>query len=203
MDAEQPEAGPAAEAPPLGVRSKYPVFLAVLMGWLAVDQASKLWVVQNLRVGVDEIPVVPGFLSVVHAQNHGAAFSSLEGQWGVFMVFLAVALVVILDLLRRLRPDALFMAGILGMILSGALGNGIDRMRQRYVTDFIRVYTDLERPKAWLVENFGTNTWPIFNVADSVLLVGVALFLVHYLFLEESEEADGDEPAAAPHDATG
>jgi signal peptidase II len=177
------------------------VFLAVLGACLGIDQASKFWVVANLRVGLDEIPVIPGFLSVVHAQNHGAAFSSLEGQWGLFMVFTAIATVVVLDLVRRLRPDALFMAGVLGMILSGALGNGLDRFRQRYVTDFIRVYTDLERPKEWLIENFGTNTWPIFNVADSVLLVGVSMFLVHYLFLEESDEAG--EPVRAAEEPAG
>lgn len=177
---------------------KYLVFAGMLGFWLALDQASKAWVVANLTVGRDEIQIIPGFFSLVHAQNTGAAFSSLDGQWGLFMVFTAVATVIVLDLLRRLRTDALFMAGILGMILSGAWGNGIDRVRQRHVTDFLRVYTDMERPKAWLVENFGTNTWPIFNIADSVLLVGVALFLVHYLFLEEAEEA---EPTQAPEDA--
>ncbi|MEZ4321553.1 MAG: signal peptidase II [Myxococcota bacterium] len=166
---------------------KFVVFTAVLVAGIGLDQLSKGWVVANLVVGRDEIPIIPGFLSVVHAQNHGAAFSSFEGMWGLFMVFTAVATVVVLDLLRRLRPDALFMAGVLGLILSGALGNGIDRIRMGYVTDFIRVYTELEGPKAWFIQNFGTNTWPIFNIADSVLLIGVTLFLVHYLFLEEAE----------------
>jgi len=178
------------------MRHKYLVFGAIYASLLFADQASKYWVVQNLRVHVDEIPIIPGFLSIVHAQNHGAAFSSLEGQWALFMVFTAIATVVVLDLVRRLRADSLFMAGILGMILSGAHGNGLDRLIQRYVTDFIRVYTDLAGPKAWLIENFGTNTWPIFNIADSVLLVGVAMFLVHYLFLEETEEAAETAPPA-------
>lgn len=172
------------------MNKKLVVFTSVLVGGVLIDQISKWWVVSNLTVGIDEIGILPGFLSVVHAQNHGAAFSSFEGQWGLFMVFTAVATVVVLDLVRRLRPDAAFMAAVLGLILSGAIGNAIDRIRMGYVTDFIRVYTDLEGPKAWLIQNFGTNTWPIFNIADSVLLIGVTLFLVHYLFLEESEEVD-------------
>jgi len=172
------------------MNNKFVWFSAILAGGLLADQLSKAWVVQNMVVGVDEIPVIPGFLSVVHAQNFGAAFSSFEGMWGLFMVFTAVAVVVVLDLLRRLRPDAIFMASVLGMILSGALGNGLDRIRMGYVTDFIRVYTDLEGPKAWFIDNFGTNTWPIFNIADSVLLIGVTLFLVHYLFMEEGEPED-------------
>lgn len=188
-----------SDAPSSPLLHKYSVFAVILAIGLIADQASKTWVIANFVLGVDEMQLIPGFLSVVHAQNHGAAFSSFEGMWGLFMVFTAVAIVVVLDLLRRLRADQAFMAGILGLILSGALGNGIDRVRLGYVTDFIRVYTDLEGPKAWLIANFGTNTWPIFNIADSVLLVGVTLFLVHYLFLEEGEpELDDEElPEAA------
>lgn len=174
------------------------VFASVTAVGFALDQATKAWIVANVAYATEEIPVIPGFLSIVHAQNFGAAFSSLEGQWALFIVFTAIATVVILDLLRRLRPDAAFTAGILGLILSGAHGNGLDRLRLGHVTDFIRVYTDMPRPKAWLIENFGTNTWPIFNVADSVLLVGVSLYLVHYLFLEEAEEAVEGKPAEEP-----
>ena len=197
------------------------VFASVFGACLAVDQLTKLWVVNTLATRctrtsppgcVDEIPIIPGFFSFVHAQNHGAAFSALDGQWAIFMVFTVIATIVVLDLVRRLRPDAVMIAGVLGMILAGALGNGIDRMRSRppgspglgtplplpgsepagehYVTDFLRVYTESPGLQQWFVDNFGTNTWPIFNIADSVLLVGVALFLVHYLFLEEGDPDD-------------
>jgi len=180
------------------MNNKFVWFSVILLGGIAADQLSKAWVVQNMAVGVDEIPIIPGFLSVVHAQNFGAAFSSFEGMWGLFMVFTVVAVVVVLDLLRRLRSDAIFMASVLGMILSGALGNGLDRIRMGYVTDFIRVYTEIEGPKSWFIDNFGTNTWPIFNIADSVLLIGVTLFLVHYLFIEEGEPED-EQLDGMPH----
>lgn len=186
---------------------KYSVFLATFIAWLFIDQATKLWTINALDVGSGQYHVFPGLLrsmpetpednplfglSFVHAQNFGAAFSSMEGQFWLFIVFTAVATIVVTDLMRRMRPDDGFTAGTLAMILSGAWGNGIDRIRIGHVTDFIRVYTDDPSLKAWFIERFGTNTWPIFNVADSVLLVGVTLFLVHYLFLEE-EEVTGEE----------
>lgn len=173
------------------VPKSWQIFAYALGFWLAVDQATK-WGATKLRVGVDEIPVIPGWLSAVHAQNFGAAFSSMEGQYALFLVFVAIATVIVFNLVRQMRHDDTFMAMTLGMILSGAWGNGLDRLRIGHVTDFIRVYTDSPGPKAWLIENFGTNTWPIFNIADSALLVGVTLFLVHYLFIEEHDEATTD-----------
>lgn len=165
------------------------VFTFTLAYWLAVDQATKWWTIRSMRVGVDEIEVIPGLLSAVHAQNFGAAFSSLEGQFWIFIVFTFVATGIVFDLVRRMNPTQTFTAATLGMILSGAWGNGLDRLRIGHVTDFIRVYTDSPGLKTWFIQNFGTNTWPIFNIADSVLLVGVSVFLVHYLFLDEDENA--------------
>ena len=172
---------------------KYYVFGGVLSICLLADQLSKEWVVRNLRYAVDEVPIIPGFLSMVHAQNTGAAFSSFDGQYTFFLVFVAVATVVTFSFLAYLRDEATFIAGVLGMILSGAWGNGLDRVRFGHVTDFIRVYTEIPSLKAKLIENFGTATWPIFNIADSVLLVGVSLFLVHYLFVEDTDTVDPEE----------
>lgn len=175
--------------------NKFTVFAGVFFALLALDQATKSWTIWMFpRPGVGEVHLIPGFLSLVHAQNFGAAFSSLEGQQTLFLVFTVVATVIVLDLLRRLRTDALFMAGVLGMILSGAIGNGFDRVRLGHVTDMIRVYTEYPPLERWLVERFHTATWPIFNIADSVLLIGITFFLVHYLFLEE-KESDGEESA--------
>ena len=173
------------------IPQKWRMFGVTVGYWLLVDQATK-YGTTLLRVRVDEIPVIPGWLSIVHAQNFGAAFSSLEGQYWLFIVFVAVATVIVFELLRRLPADSPFMAVTLGMMLSGAWGNGLDRLTKGHVTDFIRVYADTPALKSWLIENFGTNTWPIFNVADSVLLVGVTIFLLHYLFLEEDEPVEVD-----------
>ena len=178
------------------VSKKLVVFLSVFVGLLAADQLSKSWTIWMFpKAGIGELQIIPGWLALTHAQNFGAAFSSFEGQWGMFMVFTVIATVIVLDLVRRLRPDATFMAAVLGMILSGAIGNGADRLFKGHVTDMIKVYTEYPPLRDWFIERFHTATWPIFNIADSVLLVGIALFLVHYLFLEENENEAEDEAA--------
>jgi signal peptidase II len=84
----------------------------------------------------------------------------------------------------------------LGMILAGALGNGIDRLRLGYVVDFFKAYAGEEPLRSWFIDRWGTNVWPIFNVADSMLLVGVALFALRFLTQREGEIADDEEPEA-------
>src|SRR5687767_14666994 len=111
-------------------------FALTLVAGLVLDQLTKAWVVANLALSVDEIDIVPGRLSVVHAQNTGAAFSTMEGALGLFLVFTLVAVVVILDLVRRQPAELRMIPLSLGMILAGAVGNGIDRARLGYVTDF-------------------------------------------------------------------
>lgn len=163
--------------------------LAFVIGLIA-DQASKAWIVANIELHRGKIDIIPGFLSLVHAQNPGAAMGMLadfEYRQYVFGVFTVIAFAVLADLFRRLPKNDAFMAGTLGLIVSGAAGNAIDRIRQQYVTDFIRVYTEHPQLKPWLIQTVGDNEWPSFNIADSALVVGVTLFLIHYLFLDEND----------------
>jgi signal peptidase II len=165
-------------------------FVVCVLGILA-DQVTKWWVVQNIALGTGEIVVIDGFLSIVHAQNPGAAFGMLRGfeyRHLVFLAFTLVAVGVILDLFRKLPRDDWFMSTTLGLILSGAIGNAIDRARMRYVTDFIRVYTDQPDLKQWLIETVGTYEWPSFNIADANLVVGVLFFMVYQFFFDNSGE---------------
>lgn len=172
-------------------------FLAVTATGVALDQASKAWVVANIELHRGEIHLVDGWLSLVHERNTGAAFSSFEGWFALFVVFTIVAVGVLLDLQRRLKPDALFMAATLGLILSGALGNFIDRLRHRYVVDFVRCYTEyppfVEQLQAWNLPN----TYPIWNIADAAILVGVVLFLLYSTFNADEEPEPAAEAAAS------
>lgn len=175
------------------------VFGATLVALIALDQITKYFV--EAHVGFrDEIELIPGFLSIIHARNPGAAFSMLrdyEHRIWVFVGFNLIATGIVLDLWRRLPRDDAFHSFTLGMILSGALGNLVDRIfKDGIVTDFIRVYTDAPALRDWLLARVHTAEWPTFNVADSALVVGVGLFLVHYLFLED--RADDPPPAEAP-----
>ena len=174
------------------------MFLAITVGGLALDQITKLWIVRNVRYGVYHIDVIPGLFSIVHARNPGAAFGIFGGfgnRHVVFVFFTIVALWVVFDMLRKLPTDARFVSAALGLILSGALGNAIDRVRgfsfmpdvlaaDGKVTDFLRVYTEHPTAKAWLIDNFGTYEWPSFNVADIALVVGVLMLVLHWFFVE-------------------
>lgn len=170
------------------------VFGGTLVFGIALDQLTKAWVAANLEPNVDQIEVIRGWFAIVHAHNTGAAFSTMEGQLALFLTFTAVAIVVIFAMVRRLEVEARFVPFTLGMILSGAVGNGIDRLRQGYVTDFAKAYWGHEPLRTWFIERFQTNVWPIFNVADSMLLIGVGLFLAYYLMLQTEETADVDAP---------
>ena len=140
---------------------------------IALDQLSKFWALSALQPAGEPHPVIPGFLNWTLAFNTGAAFSFLaEGsgwqRW--FFIGLAVSVSVAIGVwLARLPPSAhkLTAAG-LALVLGGALGNVIDRIRIGSVVDFIHFH--------WYQAYF-----PAFNVADSAITVGAGLLLLDAL----------------------
>jgi signal peptidase II len=182
--------------------TKMIIFAVVSVLMIVADQVSKIMVVRNIRYMRESIDVIPGFLSFVHTQNPGAAiglFGDLPTavRLTIFGVFTVIAVGVIISFLWQLPRDDKFQALTLGLIFSGAIGNAIDRIHKQTVTDFIRVYTEHPGLEAWLREHFGTNEYPTFNIADSAIVVGVGLFLVRYLFLDDTDEADENVEEAA------
>ena len=184
-------------------------FWGMFWVWLVVDQVTKFWVYYNLEYGIDEVPVIPGFLSIVHAQNPGAAFGILtdfEYRHWVFLVFTLGACAVIIDLYRRVPDDAGILGSCLGLIMSGAVGNAIDRAHKRTVTDFVRVFTEDASTIEWMSSMPGLGQfcrvssceWPSFNVADAALLIGVIIFFFQQTALDEFDPPSGDDAAAAP-----
>jgi signal peptidase II len=181
------------------VNPRNAIFAVVTIVGIVLDQVSKAWIVANVDLGREEITLIPGFLSIVHAQNPGAALSLLrdfEYRQVVFGLFTLVAVGVIGDMFRKLPTSDKFLSATLGLILSGALGNAIDRVRQQYVTDFIRMYTEQASLRDWLVGTFGTAEWPTYNVADIALVVGVILYALHSVFAKPAE-APAVEASAA------
>lgn len=172
--------------------------------WLAIglvlDQLTKWWVAGHLVEGVDEITVIPGLFSIVHRQNPGAAFGmfrDFEYRHWLFLVFTLVAGGFIVDMLRKARTDDLLLGSTLGLILSGAVGNAVDRVIKSTVTDFLKVYADFQPVKGWLEGAFRTNEWPSFNVADAALVVGVGLYVVHQMWFDKKPAPDGKPTDAA------
>jgi len=133
---------------------------------LALDQITKLAVIDRLTAYVDVIPLTR-FFNLVHVHNTGAAFSLFADQpgWqrGFFVTVALVAAGIILYLLRKTAGRRLFSAA-LALILGGAIGNVIDRIFYGHVIDFLDVYVG-----AW--------HWPAFNVADSAITVGSVLLI--------------------------
>lgn len=154
---------------------KYGLLVAFIV--LVADQATKWLALAEL---VDRsVLLIPGFFDLVLTHNLGAAFSlfaDLPADWRIgFLVGVAlVAMGIILSLLRG-SPGWLPASG-LGMILGGAIGNLIDRVRWGWVVDFIHVH--------WYDHSF-----PIFNVADSAITVGVGLLLLDN-YLQSSRGQD-------------
>ena len=183
------------------VNPRNAVFALVTVLGIVLDQLTKWWIVANVDLYREELPIIPHFLSIVHAQNPGAAMSLLrdfEYRQVVFGIFTLVALGVIADMFRKVPKSDWFLSLTLGLILSGALGNAVDRVRQQYVTDFIRVYTDHAAARDWLVGTFGTAEWPTFNVADIALVVGVVLYALHSLWPRPAAvEATPEAPATS------
>ena len=132
---------------------------------LVLDQLTKWWAVAAIDP-LQPVTVIPGLLDLVLVHNRGAAFGFLGSQesgWQ-FWLFLAAAVLVcgiIVHITRTSAYSRVLFFG-LGSILGGAVGNLIDRVRSRAVTDFLDVY-------------WGNWHWPAFNVADMAICVGAFL----------------------------
>ncbi len=161
-----PGHGAAAAAADGQSRSALPyVWLSVLI--VLLDQASKAWIVAHLAL-YRAIVVLP-VLEITHVYNRGAAFSFLNGASGwqrwVFAALAVIVSLVLLVTLRQLPRRAWLTASGFALILGGAVGNLIDRLRAGRVVDFVNVH-------------WGVHYFPTFNVADSAITVGVALWLL-------------------------
>ena len=127
-----------------------------------LDRLTKFWVTHALFLGQELWPGAP--VHIHYIENSGAAFSILPNlDW----LFLLVALLVVGAALwywRRLASEHWWVQAAVGMVVGGAIANGIDRITQGYVVDFIQL-----------------PHWPVFNVADSGITVGMVLLVLRFL----------------------
>ena len=143
----------------------YKLALSVAAFWLLADQASKAVATALIPLG-KPIVVIPGYFDLVNLRNRGAAFGFLnrddiEWQFWLFIAATILATGVILSLLRSAARQPVLCIG-LGLILGGALGNLVDRLRFRAVIDFLDFY-------------YGPWHWPAFNLADTGICIGTGL----------------------------
>ena len=158
-------------------------FLAAAV-MLAADQLLKWWVSANIPLGEGR-DLIPGFVELRTVHNYGAAWSSFSGaRWLLVAVTSVIVLAVLAALVRRVVRHPLgVLAGCL--ILSGGLGNILDRVRLGYVVDMF---------------NFQFMRYPVFNVADICVVCGAVLGVMYYLWFydkyDKKGRAHGDSDAA-------
>ena len=153
--------------------------LLVALVVVTLDQLTKAIVERSMGL-YESIPIVPGF-SLTYVRNTGAAFGMLAGappslRLPLFLLVTAVAIWALVSYLRATPAHRRMLVWALGGILGGAIGNFICRMRYGEVVDFFHLH-------------WGDWSWPMFNVADSAITVGVVIVILESLRSGERETA--------------
>jgi signal peptidase II len=143
---------------------------------ILIDQVTKWLIVKNMQLG-ENITVIENFLYITSHRNRGAAWGILQGQMWFFYIITTIVIVGMIYYIQKYTKENKVMGIALGLMLGGAIGNFIDRLFRKEVVDFINTY-------------IFSYDFPIFNVADSALCVGVVLLFIHMLFFEGKQEKE-------------
>jgi signal peptidase II len=151
--------------------NKYVRLVLVLVTVVVFDQWTKCLIIQHFALG-ESLPLIPSFFALTYVRNTGAAFSLLHNAPDAFRIpFFILTPIVILSVVlyffAKLPASKVWPGLALSLIVGGAIGNLIDRIRLGYVVDFLHAH--------WRY----VYSWPMFNIADSCIVVGVGI-----LFLE-------------------
>ncbi|MDD2897631.1 MAG: signal peptidase II [Desulfuromonadaceae bacterium] len=158
---------------------RWPLFATIAIVGIIIDQITKAVVDSSMQL-FDSIPIIEHFFHITYVRNKGAAFSFLSNtSWRLpfFITVSLIAALVILIAFRKLRDDQKLAHISLALIFSGAVGNLIDRVRLGEVIDFLDAH--------WYRHH-----WPAFNVADSLICVGVFLLAIDMIGEEKRLKAD-------------
>ncbi|MFZ2576992.1 signal peptidase II [Lactococcus hircilactis] len=147
------------------------ISLVMILIGVLIDQVFKNWIVANIPLGQSR-SFIPNVLALTYLQNKGAAWSSLEGQQWFFMILTPIVVVVAAYFLWKKANQKWYYLG-LTLIISGALGNFIDRVRQGFVVDMFQT----------MFVNF-----PIFNVADALLSIGFVILFIAIITDKEDKK---------------
>jgi signal peptidase II len=143
------------------------IYYVIALFVIAIDQISKWLIVKNMELGTS-IPIIDNVLYITSHRNRGAAWGILENKMWFFYIITVVFVVFIVFYMKKYAKTDRLLGISLGLILGGAIGNFIDRVFRQEVVDFIHVYI------------FSYN-YPVFNIADSALCIGVVLIIIQTL----------------------
>lgn len=141
-----------------------------------IDQITKAIVRSVIPIG-ESLPVIPGVVYLTHIANSGAAFGILQNNRVIFLVATAIVIGLILYFQRTLAKENRSVNLFLGLVMGGSIGNLIDRVTTGSVTDFIDF-----------------RFWPVFNVADSAIVIGAIFLGMIILGLAKEERVETGQP---------
>jgi signal peptidase II len=146
------------------------LFISALL--IILDQITKYYINSNVDIGVMH-PVINSFFYITHYENTGIAWSLLNNKTYIFVPITIILTIAVGYYLRK--TSEVFLKLCLSLVLGGAVGNLIDRIYKGSVTDFLEFH-------------FGSYIFPIFNVADICVVIGVFLLAYYILFLYKEDE---------------
>ena len=146
------------------------MFYLIAIIWLVLDQASKYYVMNHFALG-ESLPVIQNVFHLTYIINRGAAFGMLTNQRWFFLAVAFVLIIVYGFYRKRVNNGPLSLRVGTALLIAGAIGNGIDRYVLHGVVDF-----------------FDFRIWPIFNIADIGICVGVAFVVYHLFTVKEDHE---------------
>ena len=145
------------------------MFYLIAIIWLVLDQVSKYYVMNHFAIG-ESVSVIQNVFHLTFIINRGAAFGMLANQRWFFLVVAFILIIVYAIYHKKVNRGPISLRIGSALLISGAIGNGIDRYVLHGVVDF-----------------FDFRIWPIFNVADIGICVGVACIIYHLLRNEHEE----------------
>jgi len=165
-------------------------FIAVALAAAAVDLWTKTLAFVNIPDGGADVRVIEGFFSFGRTTNKGIVFGLFAEAGPIFLVVSILAVPAILFIFYSVKKPRWVLTASLALILGGTLGNMYDRVVFGEVRDFIKFY-------------YGTRVWPLFNLADSCICVGVALLSLEMLFFDEKKKRADDPGLSTEQIAVG
>jgi len=152
------------------------IYYGIAIIVILLDQLTKWLVVKNMELG-EKISIWDPYIGLLSHRNRGAAWGMLEGQmWLFYVVTLLVVVGIIYFFQKEGKTNRLFAISLM-FLLGGAIGNFIDRIWRKEVVDFVDVLIP--------VINYD---FPIFNVADAALTIGVVLIIIHVIAEEKKNK---------------
>ena len=154
------------------------LFIAIALAIIILDQVSKLVIAGTIDY-YESVPIIKGLFNLVHFRNRGMAFGMMNRPDGGITLYLLIAVTIIAIFLiivwsKKLKDENRRLLFGLSLILGGAVGNLIDRIRIKEVIDFLDVY-------------IGSYHWPAFNIADSAITVGTFWIVMNIIFFSSTK----------------